>query len=150
MLKLLYPLLQGYLLAVLGGKLQGKHYLLRQVHVHLLPIPLDKLPAANELSDQGNESAEVLIACSRVAWSRAGPAAFSGSGGGWRWWWRHEMVEWIDQVVGLLGKEMVIEELGMAVVEERESMLALGRLNRRRRGRTFLYLHYLNLPRLKR
>ena len=63
---------------------------------------------------------------------------------------RPQQVEWIDQVIGLLGKEMVIEELGMAVVEERESMLALGRLNRRRRGRTFLYLHYLNLPRLKR
>ena len=39
---------------------------------------------------------------------------------------RPQQVEWIDQVVGLLGKEMVIEELGLAVVEERESMLALG------------------------
>ena len=39
---------------------------------------------------------------------------------------RPQQVEKIDQVVGLLGKEMVIEELGMAVVEERESLLALG------------------------
>jgi len=37
-----------------------------------------------------------------------------------------QQMERIDQVVGLLGKEMVIEGLGMAVVEERESMLALG------------------------
>ena len=37
-----------------------------------------------------------------------------------------QQVERIDQVVGLLGKEMVIKGLGMAVVEERESMLALG------------------------
>ena len=41
---------------------------------------------------------------------------------------RPQQVEWIDQVVGLLGKEMVIEELGMAVVEERESLLALGQV----------------------
>ena len=41
---------------------------------------------------------------------------------------RPQQVEWIDQVVSLLGKEMVIEELGMAVVEERESMLALGQV----------------------
>jgi len=37
-----------------------------------------------------------------------------------------QQVERIDEVVGLLGKEMVIEGLGMTVVEERESMLALG------------------------
>ena len=37
-----------------------------------------------------------------------------------------QQVERIDQVVGLLGKEMVIEGLRMAVVEEREGMLALG------------------------
>ena len=41
---------------------------------------------------------------------------------------RPQQVERIDQVVGLLGKEMVIEELGMAVVAERESMLALGQV----------------------
>ena len=41
---------------------------------------------------------------------------------------RPQQVERIDQVVGLLGKEMVIEELRMAVVEERESMLALGQV----------------------
>ena len=39
-----------------------------------------------------------------------------------------QQVEWIDQVVGLLGEEMAIEELGMAVVGERESMLALGQV----------------------
>ena len=38
---------------------------------------------------------------------------------------RPQQVEWIDQVVGLLGEEMAIGELGMAVVGERESMLAL-------------------------
>ena len=39
-----------------------------------------------------------------------------------------QQVEWIDQVVGLLGEEMAIEELGMAVVGERESTLALGQV----------------------
>ena len=39
-----------------------------------------------------------------------------------------QQVEWIDQVVGLLGEEMAIEELGMAVVWGRESMLALGQV----------------------
>jgi len=39
---------------------------------------------------------------------------------------RPQQVEWIDQVVGLLGEEMAIGELGMAVVGERESTLALG------------------------
>ena len=41
---------------------------------------------------------------------------------------RPQQVEWIDQVVGLLGEEMAIEELGMAVVWGRESMLALGQV----------------------
>jgi len=41
---------------------------------------------------------------------------------------RPQQVEWIDQVVGLLGKEMVIGELGMTVVGERESTLALGQV----------------------
>ena len=41
---------------------------------------------------------------------------------------RPQQVEWIDQVVGLLGEEMAIEELGMAVVGERENMLALGQV----------------------
>ena len=41
---------------------------------------------------------------------------------------RPQQVEWIDQVVGLLGKEMAIGELGMAVVGERESTLALGQV----------------------
>jgi len=39
-----------------------------------------------------------------------------------------QQVEWIDQVVGLLGEEMAIEEWGMAVVWGRESMLALGQV----------------------
>ena len=41
---------------------------------------------------------------------------------------RPQQVEWIDQKVGLLGKEMAIGELGMAVLEERESTLALGQV----------------------
>jgi len=39
-----------------------------------------------------------------------------------------QQVEWIDQVVGLLGKEMVIEELGTVVAWGRESMLPLGQV----------------------
>ena len=44
---------------------------------------------------------------------------------------RPQQVGWIDQVVGLLGKEMAIGELGMAVVGERESTLALGQVEKR-------------------
>ena len=69
---------------MLGGKLQGEHHLPGQVHVHLITIPFDELPVANELSDQGDDPAKVLVAGSRGAWARAGSTTFSSGSEDWQ------------------------------------------------------------------
>ena len=75
------------MLAMLGGKLQREHHLPGQMHVHLITIPFDELPVAYELSNQGDDPAEVLVAGPEALGRELDPphsavAVEIGSGGG--------------------------------------------------------------------